>query len=496
MISDTAMAPWPALATDLDVDVCVIGGGLAGLTTARELATRRWSVAVVDAGQIAAGASAHNLGMVAPGFAERADAIVERVGRERARSLWQLSVAGGDYVRSLAQQSGLKQTPLELAAGRLSVSRIRDKAATVRRAAHLNDAFDYPAEFWPRERVQATLQSNRVFDAVHWPTAFCISSMDYARKLAASAEAQGARIFERSPAVSIDASGVRKRVQTPQGRVRASHIVLATGALPNAFDPLLVGTFMPLVQEFALTNPLGASLSDAVRFPGAVDDPRRMGEGHRIVDDDRLLLALPLRVRGRGDARIARHARAVIERTYRDIKNVGIAETGSYRTAFAVHRMPQIGELSPGLWLATAFACHGLNTTAMAGQLIARAIAEGDDRWRLFSPYGLVWAGGRFGKTVVAVNMAAGRSRDRLKAALSRWQRRRPPPHVSASPSDAVARPAVVSTNPDAAIEVPRAARLNNPASGGSATQKVRKARPKKTGRLRKPEPTPPAETV
>ena len=499
MLTDTTV-PRPALMSDLDVDVCVIGGGLAGLTAARELAKRRWSVAVLDAGQIAAGASAHNMGLVSPGFTERPDAIIERVGLEKARSLWNLSAAGGDYVRAFALDAGLKQTPLGLAAGRLSVSRIHDKAASTRRAAFLNDAFDYPAEFWPRARVQAALRSDRYFDAVHWPTAFCISSGDYARKLAASAETYGARIFEGARATAIDASGVRKRVETPSGRVRASHIILATGALPSTFDPLLAGTFMPLVQELALTGPLGSPLSNAIRFPGAVDDPRHLGEGHRIVDGDRVLLALPLRISARGEARVARHARAIIERTYPGLKEVQIAETGSYRTAFAVHRMPQIGEVSSGLWLAAAFASHGLNTTAMAGQLIARAIAEADDRWRLFSPYGLVWAGGGFGKTVVAVSMAAGRSRDRLKAALSRW-RRPSKPNVSAAPSDGSAQPAILPALADTAklaraIAVSRAEPPEHPVNGGSATRKVRKARPKKSGRLRKPEPTPPAETV
>ena len=59
-----------------------------------------------------------------------------------------------------------------------------------------------------------------------------------------------------------------------------------------------------------------------------------------------------------------------------------------------VHGMPQIGQLRKGLWVASGFGRHGLNTSAMAGQLIARSILWGDDRWRLFSPFELVWAGG------------------------------------------------------------------------------------------------------
>jgi hypothetical protein len=67
----------------------------------------------------------------------------------------------------------------------------------------------------------------------------------------------------------------------------------------------------------------------------------------------------------------------------------------------AVHRMPQIGEVQAGVWLASAFGGQGLNTSAMAGGLIARAIVEGDDTWRSFAPFELVWAGGRLGRTAV-----------------------------------------------------------------------------------------------
>ena len=60
--------------------------------------------------------------------------------------------------------------------------------------------------------------------------------------------------------------------------------------------------------------------------------------------------------------------------------------------------MPQIGQLRRGLWVASGFGRQGLNTSAMAGQLIARSILWGDERWRLFSPFELVWAGGTTGR--------------------------------------------------------------------------------------------------
>src|SRR6476646_7285065 len=90
----------PPLTGDLDVEACVIGAGLAGLTVARELARRGWSVAVLEARRIAWNASGRNTGFVLPGFAADEEALVERVGPDHARELWSLSEQGAEYVRT------------------------------------------------------------------------------------------------------------------------------------------------------------------------------------------------------------------------------------------------------------------------------------------------------------------------------------------------------------------------------------------------------------
>jgi hypothetical protein len=86
----------------------------------------------------------------------------------------------------------------------------------------------------------------------------------------------------------------------------------------------------------------------------------------------------------------------------------------------AVHRMPQIGEISSGLWILSGFGGHGLNTTAMGGEIIARAIVEGSQLWRLFSPFELVWAGGVLGRAAVQAYYWYFRTRERMGGWLSR----------------------------------------------------------------------------
>src|SRR5215468_12574234 len=82
---------------DVDVDICVIGGGLAGLTAAREAARRGWSVVVLEARRIAWNASGRNSGVVLPGFSTPVEKVVERIGVPATAELWRLSQTGVQY---------------------------------------------------------------------------------------------------------------------------------------------------------------------------------------------------------------------------------------------------------------------------------------------------------------------------------------------------------------------------------------------------------------
>ena len=110
------------LTFDLDVDVCVIGAGLAGLTTAREIARRGWSVAVLETRRVAWNASGRNDGFVLPGFAESMERIVARVGLEHAKALWALSEMGLKYVRTTIAEA--RMPVVAPVAGWLKVSKV------------------------------------------------------------------------------------------------------------------------------------------------------------------------------------------------------------------------------------------------------------------------------------------------------------------------------------------------------------------------------------
>jgi glycine/D-amino acid oxidase-like deaminating enzyme len=406
------------LTADLDVDVCVVGGGLAGLTTAREIARGGWSVAVLEAGRIAGNASGRNCGFVLPGFAAPIGGIWERVGLARARELWALSEAGLEYVRVTLQDTGMPD--VEPVDGWLNVSKLDDADRVIATLQLIGQDIGAEVEGWATDRVRDVLKSDHYFNALHFPRAFHLHPLNYALGLAALAEAAGAHIFEHTPAVTIDPAGVRKRIETPKGRLRAAHVVLAGNVHIGALMPRVAATLLPIWTYLAVTAPLGPRLADAITFSGAVSDGERADNHYRIVDGDRLLISGRATLWEADPGRFAAELAGDIARLYPQLGQVAIEHCWSGVLGRTIHGMPQIGELSPGIWLASGFSGHGINTTAMAGNLIARAIVDGDDTWRLFLPFELIWAGGLTGRIAAQAGYWWTRRRDESKAQQAR----------------------------------------------------------------------------
>ena len=385
----------PHLGTDVDTGVCVIGGGLAGLWTARALLMRNHDVVVLEAGRVAEGASGRNGGFVSAGYAQELDAIVARVGLDDARALYQLSREGVSTVASMLSEIDLDAVP-----GRLSVLRYDDEEGLRKQADYLAEKFDHDQVLWPTERVRATLKTERYFQALHDAEAFHLHPLNLALALAEDVEKRGGRIYEMSAATWADLDGVRKWVGTSAGRVRAHHVVFCGSAFVGRIYPKLQRTVLPVATHVAVSAPLGKHLPEVIGYRGAISDTRRAFDYYRILGE-RLMWGGYITTRTTRPRGLEGRFQRDIAAIYPQLEGLKIDYAWTGVMGYAVHRMPQIGLLRPGVWIASAFGGQGVNTTAMAGDLIASAIAENDDRWRLFVPFGLVSAGGAIGKALV-----------------------------------------------------------------------------------------------
>jgi glycine/D-amino acid oxidase-like deaminating enzyme len=211
--------------------------------------------------------------------------------------------------------------------------------------------------------------------------------------------------------------------------------VLAGNVHLGALMPQIAETLLPVSTFVLVTEPI-ANLHDVIRWRGAVSDGDRADNHYRIVDGNRLQWSGRMRVWEADPRRFARALLRDIKRNFPALENVEAASIWRGTLGRTVHRMPQVGELERGLWLASGFGGHGLNTTAMAGELVARGIVDADQTWRLFTPYELVWAGGRLGRALVQTAYWVRDVGDVVRQALSRRRERRQAQPEPAAPAE------------------------------------------------------------
>ena len=411
----------PRLTFDLDVEVCVIGGGLAGLTVAREAARLGATVALLEARSIGWNASGRNLGSVMPGFVVDIEHIVSRIGVENARELWELSQDGVDYVRSTILEAGMPG--IGLGHGFLEVSSVDKGDRLVGRLQVIGEDFGADVEAWQTERVRDVVRTPHYFHAIHHPKAFHLHGLNYARGLAEAAERDGVRLFEDTIVAGIDPAGIRKRIVTEAARLRSSHIVLAGNVHLGSPFPRLNQTLLPTWRYVAITEPLGGRIDQALTFEGTVEDSSGLDQFRRI-DRDRLMWSGPLTTFPVSPRLVAGQIRRRIRQVFPQLGDVTIADCWSGVTGETVHGMPQIGQLRRGLWIASGFGGRGIAASAMAGLLVTQGMLASDDRWRLFSPFELVWAGGSAGRVAAQAVYGWSRGAAGVAARVSRLRER------------------------------------------------------------------------
>jgi gamma-glutamylputrescine oxidase len=404
----------PALEGDIDAEVCIVGGGLAGVTAALTLARAGKAVVLIEAERIGWGASGRNGGFVSPGYSTGADAIAARVGRTNAEALHRLSIEGVDFIRrSIADLSIAGANRID---GILSVLRHDDPASLLRHRDALERTYGYRLDFLPTEEVRSRLASSRYFQGLRDPNAFHFHPLNYIRGLACAFESAGGRIHEKTRALDVGGTAAGRIVRSARGTVRAQTVLFTGGGYTDRLFPALRRAMLPIATYVLVTEKAPDRIASAIRTTDAVGDNRRAGDYYRLVDGgERILWGGKITTRTAEPRDLAERLRRTMVSTYPQLDGLRVDIAWSGLMSYARHLMPQIGRLGEGMWYATAFGGHGMNTTTAGGLVVAEGIADVSDRWRLFEPFGLAWNGGPFGRAAVQMTYWSLQAQDRWR---------------------------------------------------------------------------------
>ena len=409
------LAPQPALRGEVSAEVCVIGGGYTGLSTALELAERGVSVVLLEGARLGWAASGRNGGQVLSDLACGMDAVRAELGAEAARAIWAMTQEAARMVGERCQRYAIDA---DLHWGYLHAAvkprKLRELADWQARAAR-----DYGYEalrLVEQAGLSALVDSPRYVGGLFDPNCGHLHPLKYALGLARAALAAGVRVYEHSPALRIE-PGASVTVVGEQGRVRAEQVVLAGNCHLGGLAPTLRTRIMPVGTYIIATAPLGEARARQL-LPGddAVSDCHFVLDYFRRSADHRLLFGGKVSYSGLPPANLKAAMRRDMLRVFPQLADVAIDSGWGGFVDITRSRAPDFGQLADNIWFAQGFSGHGVALTGLAGRLIAEAIVGQPQRLAWFQRFRHAhFPGGRWLRTpALVLGMAYYRLRDWL----------------------------------------------------------------------------------
>lgn len=394
---DTTTHPaYPALDGLRECDVCIIGGGFAGLSTATALTERgQADIVLLESEQVGFGASGRNGGFVFGGFSLGERAVLGTAGPEEGRKLYHMTLAAVEQIRRRIHAYGiecdLKEDGVYLA-NWFDDARILDE-----QQRFMSGQLGVEWERVSRAQLADKIASERYFGALFEPGAFHFHPLKYAQGLARAIAAAGVQVHERSRVTQIAPDGQGWIVRTAGGSVRARQVVVCCGGYIEKLYPRLGGAVLPIATYVMVTEPLGERLPTAMRTSAAVYDTRFAFDYYRPLADTRILWGGRISILERSGAEVARLLYKDMLKVYPQLEGTRVDYAWSGMMSYGRHKMPQLGRLPEGIWYGMGFGGHGVAPTTLAGDVLAAAIMGDGSGLARFGPWGLPSTGGPAG---------------------------------------------------------------------------------------------------
>ena len=380
--------PSPPLAERIAADVCVVGGGYAGLSAALELATRGYSVALLEAQRIGWGASGRNGGEAIVGFGFDGEAAIEaQFSAADARRAWDVSVEG---LRLLQQRIDTYGIDCAYTPGYLSLAVKASKSRTLHAwAQHVTHTYGYPLQWIEPSEMRNWIASDRFHSGVFDARSGHLHPLKYCLGLGAAARAAGAQIFENSAVYFVE-RGSHPVVKTAQGEVDCRFLVLAgnvyLGEYGDDIAPELTRRIMPVGTYMIATEPMGKERADAlISRRAAASDTNFVLDYFRLSADHRLLFGAGESYSGKTPRNLIAGMRKRMLQVFPQLADLSVPHAWGGFVDISMNKAPDFGRLADNIYYLQGFSGHGLALSGMAGKLVAETIAGQAERFDLFA---------------------------------------------------------------------------------------------------------------
>jgi len=409
---------YPKLEGQVTADVCIVGGGFTGITTALELSERGYKVALIEANRVSWGASGRNGGQLIGGITGEDRMVREykrRTGKDVTDLMFEMAWTGNKTVRERVAKYNIQ---CDLKDGYVDVG---TKASHVRDFHDWYDALQksnlpHKARLVEGDELEALIGTKTyigglvdMYNGHLHPLNLCMAEAKIAADL-------GTQIFEQSPVTHIE-HGPKPKVHTADGFVEADTVMLSGGAYHRLERKALSGKLFPAGSYIIATEPLGDKLAAEI-LPSdyAVCEALNVLDYYRLSADKRLLYGGRCNYSGRDPKSIKATMLPRMLKNYPQLKDVRIEYEWGGKIGIIINRVPMLGKSAENVFYAQGYSGHGVNVTHLVGSIMADAISGTMERYDVFNkvPHTPIPGGQWFGNQLVALGMIYYRMKDLL----------------------------------------------------------------------------------
>ncbi|MDB6176973.1 FAD-binding oxidoreductase [Paracoccus sp. Z330] len=374
----------PPLRGNLDIDICVVGAGYSGLSTALHLAEKGHKVAILEGARVGWGASGRNGGQIVNGLNASLQTIGRRYGQDTARFVAGLVQEGGQIIRERVATYDIK---CDLKNGNVFAA-LTDK--------HLRDLEDrkrlwesYGLEnqrMLDRSEMQDHARSDLYTGGMLDVTGGHLHPLNLALGEAAAFEGLGGQIFEMSPVISVDSNAAKPVVKTVEGQVTCKTLVLCGNAYLGHVVPELTPRVMPVSTQVMATEPLGEALArELMPADTCIEDVRYILDYYRMSADHRLLFGGGTVYGGTDPKDIKAKLWKNLHKVFPQLEGRRIDYAWSGNFALSFSRVPQMGRIGGNTYFAHGYSGHGVTGSHTFGRILSEAIHGDTSRFDVFA---------------------------------------------------------------------------------------------------------------
>lgn len=373
----------PALQGTQETDVCVIGAGYTGLSTALFLLEHGFRVIVLEAAKVGFGASGRNGGQIVNSYSRDLDVIEKQLPAAQARLLGEMAFEGGRIIRDRVQHYGID---CDLKDGGVFGAVNTGQLRQLEQQQKLWERYGYnQLELLDERGIRGVVNTERYVGGMLDRGGGHIHPLNLALGEAATVESLGGVIHEHSAAIQVEQSEAPV-VYTEQGQVRARYVVVAGNAYLGNLLPALAAKSMPCGTQVIATAPLGTEMAESLLPQDyCVEDCNYLLDYYRLSADKRLIFGGGVVYGARDPANIEALLRPNLVKTFPQLQGVRFdyAWTGNF--LLTLSRLPQVGRLGNNIYYSQGCSGHGVTYTHVAGKILAEAIRGQAERFDAFA---------------------------------------------------------------------------------------------------------------